>query len=139
MRHDNQGLDNQGLGAVLFIVLLCPISKSGRNMRLIACPSDSSRAPRPNGAATSQEGNLPKVLQIDTSRKNALLTVATVSALAMAPWFLTSESAPAAPAPGAIVVAQNPPPCGQDAQHPCPKGTPQQPAPKAAPPPPPPP
>jgi outer membrane protein OmpA-like peptidoglycan-associated protein len=84
---------------------------------------------------------LPKVLQtksqrihqrIQTSRKSALLTAATVSALAMAQWFLASESVPAAPAPGTIVVAQNPPPkCGQDPQHPCPKAAPQQPAPKA--------
>jgi outer membrane protein OmpA-like peptidoglycan-associated protein len=55
-----------------------------------------------------------------------------VSALALAQWFLASESVPAAPAPGTIVVAQNPPPrCGQDPQHPCPKASPQQPAPKA--------
>jgi outer membrane protein OmpA-like peptidoglycan-associated protein len=84
---------------------------------------------------------LPKVLQtesqrihqrIQTSRKSALLTAATVSALALAQWFLASESVPAAPAPGTIVVAQNPPPkCGQDPQHPCPKAAPQQPAPKA--------
>jgi outer membrane protein OmpA-like peptidoglycan-associated protein len=84
---------------------------------------------------------LPKVLQtksqtihqsIQPSRKSALLTVATVSALALAQWFLASESVPAAPAPGTIVVAQNPPPkCGQDPQHPCPKAAPQQPAPKA--------
>jgi outer membrane protein OmpA-like peptidoglycan-associated protein len=84
---------------------------------------------------------LPKVSQtksqtihqsIQPSRKSALLTVATVSALALAQWFLASESVPAAPAPGTIVVAQNPPPrCGQDPQHPCPKASPQQPAPKA--------
>jgi outer membrane protein OmpA-like peptidoglycan-associated protein len=81
---------------------------------------------------------LPKVLQIETSRKNALLTVAMVSTLAMAQWFLASESVPAAPAPGAIIVAQNPPPkCGQDPQHPCPKEAPKeapkQPAPQAQP------
>jgi outer membrane protein OmpA-like peptidoglycan-associated protein len=86
---------------------------------------------------------LPKVSQtksqtihqsIQPSRKSALLTVATVSALALAQWFLASESVPAAPAPGTIVVAQNPPPrCGQDPQHPCPKASPQQPAPKAPP------
>ncbi len=77
---------------------------------------------------------MPKVLQIETTRKNALLTVAMVSALALTQWFLGSESVPAAAAqvPGTIVVAQAPPPkCGQDAQHPCPKGTPQQPTPKA--------
>jgi outer membrane protein OmpA-like peptidoglycan-associated protein len=82
---------------------------------------------------------LPKVLQIETSRRNALLTVAMVSAMAMAQWFLASESAPAAPAPGTIIVAQNPPPpkCGQDPQHPCPKEAPKeapkQPAPQAQP------
>jgi outer membrane protein OmpA-like peptidoglycan-associated protein len=61
-----------------------------------------------------------------------------VSALAMAQWFMASESAPAGPAPGTIVVAQNPPPpkCGQDPQHPCPKDkeapkeAPKQPAPQ---------
>ena len=74
---------------------------------------------------------MPKVLQIETSRKSALLTVAMVSTLAMAQWFLASESVPAAPAPGTIIVAQNPPKCGQDPQHPCPKAAPQQPAPKA--------
>ena len=76
---------------------------------------------------------MPKVLQIETSRKHAVLTVAMVSALGLAQWFLASESVPAAPAPGTIMVAQNPPPpkCGQDPQHPCPKAAPQQPAPKA--------
>src|SRR6202795_1331990 len=69
-----------------------------------------------------------------TSRKNALLTVAAVSALALAQWFLGSESVPAAPAPGTIIVAQAPPPkCGQDPQHPCPKEAPRHPPPKAAP------
>jgi outer membrane protein OmpA-like peptidoglycan-associated protein len=82
---------------------------------------------------------LPKVLQIETSRKSALLTVAMVSTLAMAQWFLASESVPAAPAPGTIILAQNPPQpkCGQDPQHPCPKEAPKeapkQPAPKEAP------
>jgi outer membrane protein OmpA-like peptidoglycan-associated protein len=80
---------------------------------------------------------LPKVvLQIEPTRKSALLTIAMVSALALAQWFLASESVPAATAqvPGTIIVAQAPPPkCGQDAQHPCPKGTPQQPTPKAPP------
>jgi outer membrane protein OmpA-like peptidoglycan-associated protein len=75
---------------------------------------------------------LPKVLQIETTRKSALLTVAMVSALALAQWFLASESVPAAPVPGSIVVAQGPPKCGQDAQHPCPKG-PQQPVTKGPP------
>ena len=42
---------------------------------------------------------MPKVFQIQTSRKNALLSVAAVSALAMAQWFLASESAQAASAP----------------------------------------
>jgi outer membrane protein OmpA-like peptidoglycan-associated protein len=78
---------------------------------------------------------LPKVLQIETTRKNALLMVALVSALALTQWFLGFESVPAAaaPVPGSIVVAQAPPPkCGQDAQHPCPKGPAQgQPTPKA--------
>jgi outer membrane protein OmpA-like peptidoglycan-associated protein len=73
---------------------------------------------------------LPKVSRI-TSGKNALLTVAAVSALAMAQWFLAPDSAPAASAPGSFMVAQAPPKCGQDAQHPCPKNAPQQPAPKA--------
>jgi outer membrane protein OmpA-like peptidoglycan-associated protein len=73
---------------------------------------------------------LPKVSRI-TSGKNALLTVAAVSALAMAQWFLAPDSAPAASAPGSFMVAQAPPKCGQDAQHPCPKAAPQQPAPKA--------
>jgi len=72
---------------------------------------------------------LPKVLQIQKSRKNALLTVAMVSALAMAQWILASESVPAAPAPGTIIVAQaQPPKCGQDPQHPCPKEAPKPPA-----------
>jgi len=75
------------------------------------------------------------------SRKKALLSVAALSALALAQWFLASESVPAAPAAGSFIVAQNPPPkCGQDPQHPCPKAAPQ-PAPKAPaqqPPPPPP-
>jgi len=75
---------------------------------------------------------LPKVLRI-TSRKNALLTVAAVSTLAMAQWFLAPDSAPAASAPGSFMVAQAPPKCGQDAQHPCPKEAPKQPAPKAPP------
>jgi outer membrane protein OmpA-like peptidoglycan-associated protein len=79
----------------------------------------------------AQEGNLPKVFRIEASRKSALLTVAAVSALAMAQWFLASESAPAASAPGSFMVAQNPPRCGQDPQHPCPKEAPKQPAPKA--------
>jgi outer membrane protein OmpA-like peptidoglycan-associated protein len=75
----------------------------------------------------AQEGNLPKVLQAETSRKSALLTVTMVSALAMAQWFMASESVPAAPAPGTIIVAQNPPPkCGQDPQHPCPKEAPKE-------------
>ncbi len=73
---------------------------------------------------------MPKVFQSETSRKNALLTVAAVSALAMAQWFLASDSAPAASAPGSFMVAQNPPRCGQDPQHPCPKEAPKQPAPK---------
>ncbi len=78
---------------------------------------------------------MPKVFQIDTTRQNALLTVAMVSALALTQWFLGSESVPAAAAqvPGTIIVAQNPPPkCGQDPQHPCPKAaaaaSPQRPA-----------
>jgi len=73
---------------------------------------------------------LPKVLQIEKSRKNALLTVAMVSALAMAQWLLASESVPAAPAPETIIVAQatTPPKCGQDPQHPCPKEAPKGPA-----------
>ena len=76
---------------------------------------------------------MPKVLQIEKSRKNALLTVAMVSALAMAQWLLASESVPAAPAPGTIIVAQAPPPkCGQDPQHPCPKEAPKAPAPQPA-------
>jgi outer membrane protein OmpA-like peptidoglycan-associated protein len=66
-----------------------------------------------------------------TSRNNALLTIAAVSVLAMAQWFLASDSAPAASAPGSFMVAQAPPKCGQDAQHPCPKEAPRQPAPKA--------
>jgi outer membrane protein OmpA-like peptidoglycan-associated protein len=92
---------------------------------------------------------LPKISQIETSRKNALLTVATVSALAVMQWFLASASAPAASAPGAIIVAQAPPPkCGPSPLPPCPKGPPQQQqqqqqqqqvAPKAPPPPSPPP
>src|SRR3984957_9368537 len=49
----------------------------------------------------------------------------------MAQWFLAPDSAPAASAPGSFMVAQAPPKCGQDAQHPCPKNAPQQPAPKA--------
>ena len=63
---------------------------------------------------------MPKVLQIETSRKHTVLTVAMVSALGVAQWFLACDSAPAAPAPGTIMVAQNPPPpkCGQDPQHP---------------------
>jgi outer membrane protein OmpA-like peptidoglycan-associated protein len=70
-------------------------------------------------------------LHRETSRKNALLSVAALSALAVAQWFLASESVPAAPVPGSFIVAQNPPPrCGQDPQHPCPKAAPQ-PAPKA--------
>ena len=74
---------------------------------------------------------MPKVLHRETSRKNALLSVAALSVLAVAQWFLASESVPAAPAPGSFIVAQNPPPkCGQDPQHPCPKAAPQ-PAPKA--------
>ncbi len=85
----------------------------------------------------AQEGNLPKVFRLETSRKSALLTVAAVSALAMAQWFLASDSAPAASAPGSFMVAQAPPKCGQDPQHPCPKAAPQQPAPKAPQPPPP--
>src|ERR1700692_4697185 len=94
-------------------------------MRFIACAPVEWRR-------NVQEGNLPKVLQMRTSRKNALLTVAAVSALALAQWFLGSESVPAAPAPGTIIVAQAPPPkCGQDPQHPCPKEAPKQPAPKA--------
>jgi len=84
-----------------------------------------------------REGNLPRILQVEASRKNAVLTVAAVSVLAVAQWFLASESVPAAPAPGAIILAQNPPArCGQDPQHPCPKTAPQQqpqPAPKAPP------
>ncbi len=60
-----------------------------------------------------------------------MLSVVALSALAMAQWFLASESVPAAPVPGSIIVAQNPPKCGQDPQHPCPKAAPQQPAPKA--------
>jgi outer membrane protein OmpA-like peptidoglycan-associated protein len=74
-------------------------------------------------------------LQIETTRRSALLTVAMVSALALAQWFLASESVPAATpqVPGTIIVAQAPPKCGQDPQHPCPKGAPQQPTPKAAP------
>ena len=75
---------------------------------------------------------MPKVLRI-TSRTNALLTVAAVSTLAMAQWFLAPDSAPAASAPGSFMVAQAPPKCGQDAQHPCPKEAPKQPAPKAPP------
>jgi outer membrane protein OmpA-like peptidoglycan-associated protein len=74
---------------------------------------------------------LPKVFRLETSRKSALLTVAAVSALAMAQWFLASDSAPAASAAGSFMVAQAPPKCGQDPQHPCPKNAPQQPAPKA--------
>jgi outer membrane protein OmpA-like peptidoglycan-associated protein len=94
-------------------------------MRFIACAPIERRR-------NAQEGNVPKVSQIETSRRNALLTAATVSALAMAQWFLASESVPAAPAPGTnVIVAQNqPPPCGQVGQPPCPKGAPQ-PAPKA--------
>jgi outer membrane protein OmpA-like peptidoglycan-associated protein len=85
---------------------------------------------------------LPNVSHIiKTSWKNALPTVAVVSALAVAPWLLGSESAPAASAPGTIVLAQAPPPkCNpNDPKNPCPKAAPQQPTPKAAPQPPPPP
>src|SRR5579862_4804889 len=103
-------------------------SKSGRNMWLIAYAVHRVRPVE--WRRNAQEGNLPKVLRI-TSRRNALLTVAAVSALAMAQWFLASDSAPAASAPGSFMVAQAPPKCGQDAQHPCPKTAPQPPAPKA--------
>lgn len=65
---------------------------------------------------------MPKILQTETSRKRALLTAALLTAAATAQWSLGSESAPAAGAEGAIVVAQNQPRCGQDPQHPCPKG-----------------
>jgi outer membrane protein OmpA-like peptidoglycan-associated protein len=89
--------------------------------------------------ATVQEGNLPKVLQIETSRKNALLTVATVSALAVMQWSLPSASvqAAAAPTPGTIIVAQAPPvKCGPSPLPPCPKpgGQPAQPPAKTPPP-----
>jgi outer membrane protein OmpA-like peptidoglycan-associated protein len=64
---------------------------------------------------------LPKVLQIETSRKNALLTVATVSALAVMQWLPASESVQAAPATETIIVAQAPPPkCGASPLPPCP-------------------
>ncbi len=105
-------------------------SKSGRNIWLIAYAVHRVRPVE--WRRNAQEGNLPKVLRI-TSRRNALLTVAAVSALAMAQWFLASDSAPAASAPGSFMVAQAPPKCGQDAQHPCPKEAPKQPAPKAPP------
>ncbi len=66
-------------------------------------------------------------LKIETSRKSALATktalatLATVSGLAIA-LFLGTES-----------IAQAPPKCGQDPQHPCPKQAPQQPQQKAQP------
>jgi outer membrane protein OmpA-like peptidoglycan-associated protein len=50
-----------------------------------------------------------------------MLTIATVSGLAVVQWFLASESVPAVPATGAIIVAQAPPPkCGASPLPPCP-------------------
>ena len=100
-------------------------------MWLVACMRSIARATR-MARRHVQEGNLPKVLQIETTRKSALLTIATVSALALTQWFLGSESVPAAPALGTIEDAQAPPKCGQDAQHPCPKSGPQTPVQKGA-------
>ena len=65
--------------------------------------------------------------RIKSSGRNALLTVAAVSAVALAQGLFSPAGA--AQVPGAMILAQNPPKCGQDPQHPCPKpgqGTPQQ-------------
>src|SRR5579883_2795707 len=73
--------------------------------------------------ALPEEGNLP--LHIKSSGRNALLTLAAVSAVALAQGFLAVEGV--AQVPGTVILAQNPPKCGQDPQHPCPKPGQQQP------------
>jgi outer membrane protein OmpA-like peptidoglycan-associated protein len=61
---------------------------------------------------------LPKILQTQTARKNAVLTLALASALAATPWL--SASVAQAPPPG------TPPKCGHPGEPPCPKQAPQQ-------------
>jgi outer membrane protein OmpA-like peptidoglycan-associated protein len=77
---------------------------------------------------------LPKDVNMRSTERKVWLTGALLGALAMAPGPLAFDTVATAE-PGAIggpiILAQNPPPCGKDPRHPCPKG--QPPAPKQPP------